>query len=167
MSPTTPVQDVSLVLLPVPQRSPPLPLLLLQRVSKTGNNTLIIISMPGIILSGGYGASTSVEVFVPSTGQSCSLPALPDERYGHTMDSLLICGGGWDSTTAATTCLSFTSGQWITSHTLVEERNYHTSWQTEQGLVLMGGYSSPDTSEILATAGGQGGPSFAMQYSTE
>ena len=120
--------------------------------------------MPGIILSGGYGASTSVEVFVPSTGLSCSLPALPDERYSHTMDSLLICGG---SVSSASTCLSFTSGQWITSHTLVEERFHHTSWQTEQGLVLMGGQGFPDTSEIVATAGGQGGPSFAMQYSTE
>ena len=122
--------------------------------------------MPGIILSGGYGAHTSVEVFVPSTGLSCSLPALPDERYEHTMDSLLICGGIYTST-AATTCLSFTSGQWITSHTLVEKRADHTSWQTEQGLVLMGGEGSPYTSEIVATAGGQGGPSFAMQYSTE
>ena len=119
--------------------------------------------MPGIILSGGDGARTSVEVFVPSTGLSCSLPALPDERYEHTMDSLLICGGYGSS---ATTCLSFTSGQWITSHNLVEERYYHTSWQTEQGLVLMGGVHSLDTSEIVATAGGQGGPSFAMQYST-
>ena len=125
--------------------------------------------MPGMILSGGYdaGARNNVEVFVPSTGLSCSLPALPDQRYEHTMDSLLICGGGPYSSTAATTCLSFTSGQWITSHTLVEERYYHTSWQTEQGLVLMGGVLSPDTSEIVATAGGQGGPSFAMQYSTE
>ena len=120
--------------------------------------------MPGIILSGGWGAWTSVEVFVPSTGLSCSLPALPDQRSYHTMDSLLICGG-WDSSTA-TTCLSFTSGQWITSHTLVEERFHHTSWQTEQGLVLMGGQGFPDTSEIVATAGRQGGPSFAMQYST-
>ena len=88
--------------------------------------------MPGIIMSGGGGAFSSVEaveVFVPSTGLSCSLPALPDERYAHTMDSLLICGG-YDYLTIATTCLSFTSGQWITSHTLVEERCDHTSWQT-------------------------------------
>jgi hypothetical protein len=138
---------------------------LLQRVSKTGKNTLIIISMPGIIISGGTDAGQSVEVFVPSTGLSCSLPALPDYRNGHTMDSLLICGGYGSS--SDTTCLSFTSGQWITSHTLVEQRYAHISWQTEQGLVLMGGDYSPYTSEIVATAGGQGGPSFAMQYSNE
>jgi hypothetical protein len=120
--------------------------------------------MPGIILSGGY-HETSVEVFVPSTGQACSLPSLPDERWGHTMNSLIICGGPYYSTTP-TTCLSFTSGQWITSHTLVEERYDHSSWQTEQGLVLIGGNASPITSEIVATAGDQGGPSFAMQYIT-
>ena len=121
--------------------------------------------MTGIIISGGFGAQTSVEVFVPSTGQSCLLPNMPDERFGHTLDSLLICGGYEVST--STTCLSFTSGQWITSHTLVEERYGHCSWQTEQGLVLMGGlHHSADTSEIVATTGGQGGPSFAMQYST-
>ena len=114
--------------------------------------------MPGIIISGGDGAKASVEVFVPSNGLSCSLPALPDKRYEHTMDSLLICGG--------TTCLSFTSGLWITSHTLVDFRYDHTSWQTEQGLVLMGGEGNYFTSEIVATAGGQGGPSFSMQYST-
>jgi hypothetical protein len=119
--------------------------------------------MPGIILSGGVGPFTRVEVFVPSTGLSCSLPALPDERFDHTMDSLLICGG-YDSSTL-TTCLSFASGQWVTSHTL-EGRYDHTSWQTRQGLVLMGGYGSPDTSEIVATAEEQGGPSFAMQYRT-
>ena len=121
--------------------------------------------MPGIIIAGGFGGLADVEVFVPSTGLSCSLPALPDERYGHTMDSLLICGG-YDYSTTDTTCLSFTSGQWITSHTLADERYHHSSWQTDQGLVLMGGIASPGTSEIVSTAGNHGGPSFAMQYNT-
>ena len=122
--------------------------------------------MPGIILSGGDDALTSVEVFIPSTGQGCSLPELPDERYDHTMDSLLICGGGYDQPNISTTCMSFTAGQWITSHTLVEGRTRHSSWQTEQGVVLMGGGISHDTSEIVANIGEQGGPAFAMQYST-
>jgi len=114
----------------------------------------------GIIISGGSGNLASVEVFDPSSGLSCSLPALPNDRWGHTMNSLLICGGG------GTNCLSFTSGQWITSHNLLGKRYGHTSWQTEQGLVLMGGGINSDTSEIVPTDGGQGGPSFAMQYST-
>jgi len=116
-------------------------------------------------MSGGNGASYSVEVFVPSTGLSCSFPTLLDQRTGHTMDGLLICGGSYTSNRH--TCLSFISGQWVISHTLVEERYLHTSWQTEQGLVLMGGIISPDTSEIVATSGGQGGPSFDMHDSPQ
>ena len=112
-------------------------------------------------MSGGYGALTSVEVFVPSTGQSCFFPPLPDERYLHTMDSLYICGGQYTPT-----CVHFSAGQWTTSYTLVGERYYHSSWQTELGLVLLGGEYSLYTSEIVPTAGGQGCPAFDMKYAT-
>ena len=79
------------------------------------------------------------------------------------MDSLLICGGEQHSTS----CTTFSSGDWITtSHSLVEQRWAHTSWQTEQGVVLMGGFGSPYTSEIVQMGGEQGEPSFPMQYST-
>jgi len=117
------------------------------------------------MVSGGSGAYTSVEVFVPSTGLSCSLPDLPDEKQYHTMDSLIICGGTERQYTTRTTCLSFTSGQWITSHTLVTERYGHSSWQTEQGVVLMGGKVSPDSSEFVA-AEERGSSLGFMQYST-
>ena len=127
--------------------------------------------MLGILMSGGLDnagntCNTSVEVFVPSTGQSCTLPSLPDPgRYGHTMDGLLICGSSFDPT-AAQNCLSFFSGRWLISHTLLEERGYQTSWKTDQGLVLMGGmqYENAYTSEIVHMAGEQGEPSFAMEY---
>ena len=49
---------------------------------------------------------------------------------------------------------------------LAEGRDAHSSWQTDQGLVLMGGYDSPVTREILPMTGEQGGPGFAMQYDT-
>ena len=129
-----------------------------------------MFNMPGILLSGGHDAyttveGTSVEVYVPSTGQSCSLPSLPDDRWGHTMDSLLICGG-YDSTSTATSCLSFSSGQWVFSHTLEEGRADHTSWQREQDILLMGGYV-PYTSEIVHMGGEQGEESFAMEYDSK
>eukprot|EP00091_Calanus_sinicus_P012997 TRINITY_DN28997_c0_g1_i1.p2 TRINITY_DN28997_c0_g1~~TRINITY_DN28997_c0_g1_i1.p2 ORF type:complete len:163 (-),score=50.34 TRINITY_DN28997_c0_g1_i1:16-447(-) len=104
-----------------------------------GENRTRLSSNKGIILSGGGEALTSVEVFDPSTGLSCSLPNLPEERFAHTMDNLLICGGE----ESGTTCLSFSSGEWMTSLTLLEERYDHTSWQTDQGLVLMGGSEAP------------------------
>merc|ERR1711970_232091 len=62
-----------------------------QQISTTSSTPI----MEGIIISGGYGAETSVEVFYPTDDkQSCVLPSLPDQRRYHTMDSLEICGGG-------------------------------------------------------------------------
>merc|ERR1711892_755721 len=117
-----------------------------------------------ILLSGGIYTYDNVEVFSPSTGLSCSLPSLPDSRYGHTMDSTFICGGG----NPPSTCLTFSSGKWITSQRITS-RYAHTSWETEQGVVLMGGDDHPTTSEIVQMGeeqGQQGEPSFPMKYST-
>jgi len=117
----------------------------------------------GILVSGGYGdAITSVEVFSPLTGESCSLPSLPDHRYRHTMDGLLICGG--DLTTVS--CLTFSSGEWTRSNTLVEPRTDHTSWQTEEGVVLIGGDYGYYTTELVHEAGVEGELSFDMQNAT-
>ena len=100
-------------------------------------------STPGLLISGGTrNASTSVEVFIPSTGLSCSLPPLPDDRLYHTMDSTYTCGGvGMPSSDS---CLHF-SGQWTDSYTLVHAREGHSSWMTDYGLLLMGGYGLDST----------------------
>ena len=58
-------------------------------------------------MSGGHGTYTTAEVFVPSTGLSCSLPTLPDDREYHTMDSGYICGGDYP---AYTSCLHLDNG---------------------------------------------------------
>ena len=60
----------------------------------------------GVAVSGGEGALTNVEVYVPSTGLSCSLPPLPDDRDEHTMDSKYICGG----VDTPTSCLHLLNG---------------------------------------------------------
>ena len=67
----------------------------------------------GILIAGGVGgnltAHTSTEVFLPGTGQTCRLADLPDERWGHTLNTIdntgVLCGGGGD--TDARTCLKF------------------------------------------------------------
>ena len=76
------------------------------------------------------------------------------------MSGLTICGG--EDTT--TTCLQLSSGVWSVSHTLEEERDGHSSWQSDkQGVILMGGrFTSGMSSEVL----GQGGESFDMRYLT-
>ena len=104
-----------------------------------------------------------MEVFNPSDKTGCLLPSLPDERYSHTMDSLELCGGY----STRTICITFTSGQWVTSHALTEERYHHTSWSTDVGTILMGGRDSGRTTEIISQGEYEGVPGFDMQYNTE
>merc|ERR1719369_2527148 len=89
----------------------------------------------GIILSGGVTGFAgpelvSVEVLDPTTGQICSLPSIPEKRYEHAMENLTICGGGAYSGSDAiyTSCITFSSGEWVTSHSLGEKRYAHSSW---------------------------------------
>ena len=104
-----------------------------------------------------------MEVFYPTADkQSCFLPSLPVDRYGHTMEGLMICGG------EDYNCITFTSGQWVTSHLLTTERQYHTSWSTQDGVVLMGGrdYGRERTTEIIKEGEYKGVPGFNLQYDT-
>ena len=124
--------------------------------------TLLLLS--GIVISGGVGRDTSVELFNPlDDKQGCLLPSLPDERRYHTMDSLVICGGSFTTTT----CITFTSGQWVTSHALTEQRYDHTSWSTDAGILLMGGSYSGRTTELISQGVYDAVPGFDMQYTTE
>ena len=75
------------------------------------------------MISGGSPSSSvgkSVEVFVPSTGQHCTLPDLPAKRFYHTMEEMVVCGGGDNDTW--TSCLSLTDDGWETTTTLLERR---------------------------------------------
>ena len=121
-------------------------------------------NIPGILISGGWHAYTSVEVYSPGTNYHCVLPSLPDKRYGHTMDGLTLCGG----VLTRTTCISFTSGKWVTSHALAEWRTYHTSWyiKEEGKIILMGGWSSVKTTEIITEGEYKGVPGFRLKYDT-
>ena len=73
------------------------------------------------------------------------------------MSGLTICGGA----NTRTTCLQLSSGQWSVSHNLTQQRYHHSSWESDQGVVLMGGYlDSALSSEVV----GQGGVAFDMKY---
>ena len=88
----------------------------------SGQFNIINILYLGLIISGGSPSSSyqSVEVFVPSTGQHCTLPDLPARRYKHTMEEMVVYGGG-DSGTR-TSCLALTDDGWETTTTLLERR---------------------------------------------
>ena len=75
----------------------------------------------GLIISGGSLSSQSVEVYIPSTGQHCELPDMPDGRHYHSMEGMEVCGG--DDTDTQTSCLSLTDeGTWERTTTLLERR---------------------------------------------
>ena len=122
------------------------------------------VPLLGLLISGGDGAMTSVDIFVPSTGHSCSLPSLPKGREGHTMSGLTICGGA----NTMTTCLQLSSGQWTVSHNLTQMRYRHSSWQSDNGLVLMGGWGDRGlTGQTLPSkVVVQGGVAFDMKNRT-
>ena len=90
----------------------------------SGQFNIINILYLGLIISGGGPSSSykSVEVFVPSTGQHCTLPDLPARRYGHTMEEMVVCGGGVHGSGTRTSCLSLTDDGWETTTTLLERR---------------------------------------------
>jgi len=123
----------------------------------------------GILISGGVGdgAYTSVEVFSP--GYQCVLPSLPGKRVDHTMDNMTLCGGDYTSTS----CITFSSGKWVTSHAMAERRSGHTSWNIkEEGKIILmgGGYdlnsNGGNTTETITEGEYDGVPGFSMKYNT-
>ena len=120
-----------------------------------------------ILISGNYPSSIilvrSVEILQANGSYWCSLPDLPDDRYYHTQSGLVTCGGRGYYT--QTSCLTFSSGQWRTSHQLQHSRYYHSSWMSQHGVVLMGGDGSQTTTEKL-TEDGPSSSSFTLKYKT-
>ena len=122
------------------------------------------------------GGGKSVEMFVPSSGATCQLGDLPDRRRFHTLDGVLLCGGGvsmfppWPHTLGNCLTLNTTTGKWHESHNLTMYRGYHVSWSHHQDVILMGGYqgfslSSSRTSELVRPDGTVQ-EMFALQYRT-
>ena len=110
-----------------------------------------------VLITGGSGSSSttlrSAEIYNPLTNTGCnSLPQqLPEDRYFHTQDGDLACGG----LVSLTTCVKWNpaSGTWTQSHTLRQERSGHVSWATASGVYLIGGYYSERTSEKVKDDG--------------
>ena len=101
---------------------------------------------------------------------TCSLysrASLPSPRAYHTQSGDILCGGyGYEDPDPSTTCMSYTAGAWVTSHTLLEERYDHCSWSSPEGVLLMGGEGSPRTTELLSNIDSSTALSFSLEYHT-
>ena len=117
----------------------------------------------------GWDGLASVEVLSGAgTRLPCTIPPLPTARYQHTQDGLLSYGGGWRGTDTTRTCskLSALAGGWVVSHNLLEDRYWHSSWQSPAGLVLIGGGYSYTTTELLSSSDSSSSSNFTLQYDT-
>ena len=124
-----------------------------------------------------------VELYLPSSDVSCSLPNLPyetdindDGLGGHTVESSgLLCGGSgvYDS---RNTCLQWNpyNGTWDNWLTLHIQRDGHSSWtpSTDIGTYLIGGIDILDyvkearNSTTLIKPDGTQEPGFKLKYDT-
>ena len=88
----------------------------------------------------------------------------------HTQSGLTACGGGhaWDAGSYAwETCRTLTSNaEWETSHQLLHRRRRGVSWNSPEGIILLGGVDSKRTSELIANREADRTEKFALPYDT-
>merc|ERR1711971_446498 len=125
----------------------------------------------GLLISGGKGSGSSrladVELWVPEMVH-CQVPAIPLGRYAHSQDGTTLCGGYSGVSDIQTSCITLTDeGTWETTTTLLQERQYHVSWASPSGLIIMGGRASAskETSEKIME-NGTSIDSFPLEYDT-
>ena len=120
----------------------------------------------GVLITGGDSAAgNTAELYVPSSGASCTLPSLPDYREEHTVsEGGLLCGGR----NTRDSCLMWSpdSGTWEEAITLDVRRYDHVSWTPSSGnngTYLMGGGYSERTTTLINNDGSQE-PGFLLKY---
>ena len=122
--------------------------------------------------NGSYDTTTSVELLLmdPQNGQviqNCSLPNMPENRYEHTVDGNLVCGGirSYGTATILDTCITLSGGEWKETHKLTTKRHGHSSWKVCEGVVLFGGGGgSRDTAELVEAKTGKTKKLFDLEY---
>ena len=115
-------------------------------------------------MAGGVYSSTLdvVELFNPNTGTSCVITGKLDQpRSDHTGDGNLVCGGRDGDGVYISSCYNVATGATIN---LLNGRSDHTSWSTNDGIYLLGGYPSSNkrTTELVTGDTTQAG--FGLQY---
>ena len=128
-----------------------------------------ILYIAGVLITGGYSsaADNTAELYLPSSGASCTLPSLPEDRAFHTVTrGGLLCGGRYTKDS----CILWSpdSGTWEEALTLDVRREEHVSWTPTSGIgtYLMGGFYSKNTTTLVNNDGSQE-PGFPLKYDAE
>ena len=119
-----------------------------------------------VLITGGFGALQSAELFLPWSGSTCSLPSLPDLWILHIQAGGTLCAG---YSAAGSGCMKWEGGDWVTLPLRLSQERFGSSvWAREGGQFhIMGGCCYNDarnTSDYVK--GNITRPSFKMKYKT-
>ena len=111
--------------------------------------SVLLTGLAGILIT----AYNQAEIFIPHTKETFSLPAIPgNPRVWHSLTGTILCGGAHPNT--KTTCLNLKSngdGRQPHSSALVHSRMAHSAWDSPSGVVLLGGYYSAQSTELVTS----------------
>ena len=139
-----------------------------------------------VIVSGGIGEGEngyawkyldSVELLKTDGTWICSMPTMPEPRYGHSQTGPVACSGLSPQITGvrvpkeikrrreaiSKSCITL-STEWEKTYNLSKVRRDHSAWASPKGVMLMGGVRDK-TTEIL-TENGDTIPGFSLDYET-
>ena len=124
---------------------------------------MCISILDGIILTGGFTEEKrygySVEV-VRGDGTTCTLPKMIVKRTHHTQTGPTVCGG----LQKLPNCEIFKNGKWRTSHNLKEKRDGSVSWNSPNGIMLLGGIPAYRKTELLSRTSSSTTEQFTLPY---
>jgi len=127
----------------------------------------------GVLIAGGVtglDSSTglkSAELFNPNTGETCPVGDLPKITYHFSSCNGLQCGG---AATSYRSCTRFEPNGTFsqTSVYLNKDRSAYVCWPFPSGeVLLMGGYFSKTTTELVAADGSSSTPNFTLAHDTD
>ena len=98
---------------------------------------------------------------IQTQGHCVTTGKLDQPRAGHTGDVNLVCGGHYNGNDSISSCYNVATG---VSINLLNGRGGHTSWSTDAGIYLLGGYNTGRTTELITGDTTQAG--FGLQYDT-
>ena len=118
-----------------------------------------------MLITGGFTDNSaklkSVEAYNPHISIVCKLSNLPESRVGHTVCGGLLCGGQDNGRS----CLKFGLLGFVKATvSLKQQRSWHLCWNVPEGVLLLGGESSPSTTELVLRDGSASVSKFDLTH---